>query len=259
MDLNKALRLLNKIQAFLDNGNANELSRLEKDLIKTYVQQLYEAVTTEEKSQTVEPSKPAERHEPKLHKEEPVSKMEVPVIKIQEPPKQDYEKHVFPEYQHIEKEKPVEKEMPPLEIKMSPPAQESRAYQFHVPEPVKETVHAARSITPSDNSSEALDNLFDIHKSEDIASRFNQVTIPSIESAMGLNERIFTLNELFGGDKSLFDSWCSRLNNLNSFEEAKNVLISGPAKDFKWADPQRIKMAEQFIRIVWRKYPKSLS
>ena len=48
MDLTKAQRLLNKIQAFLDNGNGHELSRLEKDLLKSYVQQLYEAVTSDE-------------------------------------------------------------------------------------------------------------------------------------------------------------------------------------------------------------------
>src|SRR5688572_26703759 len=99
-----------------------------------------------------------------------------------------------------------------------------------------------------------MSKLFDLQKTEE--SRFGHVPIASIESAMGLNERIFTLNELFGGDKSLFDAWVAKLNSLNSFAEARNVLISGPAKDFKWTDPQRIKMAEQFIRIVSRRYPK---
>ena len=104
-----------------------------------------------------------------------------------------------------------------------------------------------------------LYKLFDLQKSDEVGSRFTHIPISSIESAMGLNERIFTLNELFGGDKGLFDAWCAKLNSLNSFSEAKDVLIAGPAKDFKWAEPERIKMAEQFIRIVSRRYPKSSS
>ncbi len=115
-------------------------------------------------------------------------------------------------------------------------------------------MHSGRS-TVSADAGDAMINLFEIQKPDE--SRFGHVPIASIESAMGLNERIFTLNELFGGDKGLFDAWCDKLNSLHSFAEARNVLITGPAKDFKWTDPQRIKMAEQFIRIVSRRYPKS--
>ena len=42
MDLTKAQRLLLKIQAFIDNGNGNDISRLEKDLMKSYIIQLYD-------------------------------------------------------------------------------------------------------------------------------------------------------------------------------------------------------------------------
>src|SRR5699024_4661679 len=99
--------------------------------------------------------------------------------------------------------------------------------------------------------------LFESAKSDDISGRFSHVPIPSIESAMGLNERIFTLNDLFGGNKSLFDATCAKLNNLNSFSDAKDLLIAGPTKDYNWASPKRTKMAEQFIRIVARRYPKT--
>ena len=48
MDLTKAQRLLIKIQTFLDQGNGHELSRLEKDLLKTYIQQLYDTVNNDQ-------------------------------------------------------------------------------------------------------------------------------------------------------------------------------------------------------------------
>lgn len=274
MDLTKAQRLLNKIQAFLDNGNGHELSRLEKDLLKSYVQQLYEAVTSDEVTSGQEPNKQTEAPFQKTHKSEPTPKVEISTPRVTEIPKADPPKPVYSEYTppapkaepHVHsnylppvvKEHVVEKEAKEPEV-TSIPFVDQKPKEVHVNEPVKETTHAPKhSSTPAEQH-DALQKLFDVQKSDEMSSRFGHVPIGSIESAMGLNERIFTLNELFGGDKGLFDAWCDKLNNLNSFSEAKNVLINGPAKDFKWSDPERIKMAEQFIRIVSRRYPKSVS
>lgn len=274
MDLTKAQRLLNKIQAFLDNGNGHELSRLEKDLLKSYVQQLYEAVTSDEISTGYEPHKQTEASFQKTHKSEPTPKVETSVPRVTESPKAEPSKPIYSEYippapkaePHLHstymppvvKENLVEKESKEPVV-TSVPFTDTTSREVHVNEPVKEITHTPKhSSTPAEQH-DALQKLFDLQKSDEMGSRFGHVPIASIESAMGLNERIFTLNELFGGDKGLFDAWCDKLNNLNSFTEAKTVLINGPAKDFKWADPERIKMAEQFLRIVSRRYPKSVS
>ena len=300
MDLTKAQRLLNKIQAFLDNGNGHELSRLEKDLIKSYVQQLYEAVTSEESS--AQEHKPAESTFQKSQRTESTHKSDVHVPKVETPaprttevPKPEPIKPTFSDYTPpVEKPKPPvysppeEKVETPVYSDYSPPVHKTETPVYvepEIPEPkvhkfqsqiesevstpsfaernsspveeVKESYPAPKQHVSAGDQSEAILKLFDLQKSDEMSSRFGHVPISSIESAMGLNERIFTLNELFGGDKALFDAWCAKLNSLGSFTEAKNVLMSGPAKDFKWADPQRIKMAEQFIRIVSRRYPKS--
>lgn len=291
MDLTKAQRLLTKIQAFLDNGNGHELSRLEKDLIKSYVQQLYEAVTSDETSIGDELQKTKEVPPQKNYKSEPTPKVETPAPRVTEPVKPETEVTEYPEYvapvykteptlytEHhsLKQEKNVEKEEIKPEFKSAPivenPKMETQPEHVkeHIPfernteefskyGPVKETVHAPKHVISHGQSDEALLKLFDLQKSDEMGSRFSHVPIASIESAMGLNERIFTLNELFGGDKGLFDAWCAKLNSLNSFADAKKVLVEGPAKDFKWSEPERIKMAEQFIRIVSRKYPKSAS
>ncbi|MBK9984849.1 MAG: hypothetical protein IPP15_21215 [Saprospiraceae bacterium] len=62
-----------------------------------------------------------------------------------------------------------------------------------------------------------------------------------------------------GGNKALFDDTCAKLNSFNSFAEARAMLINGPAKDYNWSSHEHLKMAEQFIRIVSRRYPKSVS
>ena len=276
MDLKKSQRLLHKIQAFIDDGNGQELSRLEKDLIKSYVVQLYDAISsTEETSVVQEHHKPLEPLIPKKLKEEPEVKFEPithrvpevtkPEITKQEvsrpePPKREEkmeEEIVFSAYKPpVQKEKPVEVEIPQAEMKYAPPKTESIPYEYKAPEIVKEKVEVPKVSSSQTQQPESLNKLFDLQKSDD-ASRFSHIPIASIESAMGLNERIFTLNELFGGDKALFDATCSTLNNLNSFSEARSVLMDGPAREYKWADPERIKMAEHFIRLVARRYPKS--
>jgi hypothetical protein len=255
MDITKAQRLLLKIQAFTDNGNGSEISRLEKDLMKSYIIQLYDVVTTEETPTHTEKPKQTEIHVAKFQKPE-VTPVYVPEpIKI-ETPKPEPEK---PAYQE-----PVAPKIPevPLEIKM--PVQEPvivfpkfEPVDFPVVEPVKEVVHEHKFDFKPHESSDELDKLFELPKVEEMSGRFSHIPIDNIEAALGLNERIFTLNELFGGNRDVFESTCTKLNNLNSFSEAKNLLLNGPARQYKWADQERVKMAEHFIRIVARRYPKS--
>jgi len=267
MDKIKARRLLLKIQTFLEPEAQQELSRLEKDLIKSYILQLYEAVQDEETHKHEAPVRTNDvYHAPKVEAYKP--EVPVPPVKefVPEPPP------VFVPEIKVQKpvEIPVEIKHPEPEIKTpepefvyTPPKQEAKVFQVPVEEPVKEVVKE-RMFTPppaihikDEGIDEALLQLFEPVKNLDVADRFSHVPISSIEGAMGLNERIFTLKELFGSDRDLFDATCTRLNELHSFAEARQLLLHGPAKQFKWSDPERIKMAEQFIRIVSRRYPKA--
>lgn len=255
MDLTKAQRLLLKVQAFIDNGNGNELSRLEKDLMKSYIIQLYDAVSTEEAPVHSEKPKPTEIPVAKFQK------TDAPPVYVPESPK--------PEMPKPEPEKPVYHEPVapkikevPLEIKI--PVQEPvfelpkfEPVDIPVVEPVKEVVHVHKVVSTPVDASDDLTKLFELPKVEEMSGRFSHIPIDNIEAALGLNERIFTLNELFGGNRDAFDSTCTKLNNLNSFSEARSLLLSGPARQYKWADQERVKMAEHFIRIVARRYPKS--
>lgn len=254
MEVHKAQRLLHKIQALLENNPNHELSRLEKDLLKSYILQLYDTVHDENaapiehpvKSQDVPMKQKTEFVTPPVQIKEPeveIPPVIIPEIKTQKPV-----------------EVPIEIKYPEPEITFTSPKVENKTVHVPVQEPVRETVH--KTFAPPiekdhKGGDEALVKLFEQQKNDDVSERFSQVPIASIEAAMGLNERIFTLNELFGGDKALFDATCSKLNLLNSFSEARQLLMNGPARDFRWGDTERLKMAEHFIRIVARRYPKS--
>jgi hypothetical protein len=255
MDLLKARRFLLKIQTLLEQDSQQEMSRLEKDLMKSYILQLYDAVQEEdfvlfepdrkgsERSVKYNPE-PLKPEKPLIQVTEP--HVEIPVVSIPEikPPKPQ--------------EVPVEIKYPQPEIVAAPPKVEYKPIEVPVAEP-KEPVYQVpvQHEKQTVNSDEALAKLFELQRHDDVSERFSHVTIDNIEAAMGLNERIFTLKELFGGDKTLFDATCEQLNRLHSFSEAQSLLVSGPARIFKWGDPERLKMAEQFIRIVARRYPKA--
>ena len=238
MDLTKAQQLLLKIQTFLDMANGNELSRLEKDLMKSYIIQLYDEVSDDQASV---PS-PA-----------PKAKMEMPAPKPVMPEREFTPPPVATE-NGLKHESVVEDKAPPVDPTPPLPAVE-------IPEPEKEetTAPTTEKVLAKVNAdvSEELTQLFDLSHPEKMDSRFSHVPIDDIASALGLNEKIFTLNVLFGGDREMFESTCDRLNQLNSFSEATDILLAGPAVKYNWSDRENVKMAEHFIRTVARRYSKS--
>jgi hypothetical protein len=252
MDLTRAQRLLIKIQAFLDTGNGNDLSRLEKDLMKSYIIQLYDAVTSE--GATIQEEKPKQKEYTPIQVVPP-SPPVAPIHEMPkyEPPKPVVNEIVTPKVQDI-----------PLEIKV--PVQEpievvtkTEPTPVHIPivEIIKEAVLVEKPQPTPMDTSENLAKLFEQPAVEEMSGRFSHIPIANIESALGLNERIFTLNDLFGGNRAMFESTCAELNELGSFAQARDLLLQGPARQFNWAHPERIKMAEHFIRIVSRRYPKA--
>ncbi|MFZ1297457.1 MAG: hypothetical protein WAT16_05400, partial [Saprospiraceae bacterium] len=96
--------------------------------------------------------------------------------------------------------------------------------------------------------------LFTFKKVEDLSEQLDSTPISSIQKAMGLNERILTQNELFGGDKNSFDNALQRLNSLDRFEDARNYLSEELIPQYDWMDEKRIKKAQWFIKLIKRKY-----
>jgi hypothetical protein len=250
MNVEKARRFLLKIQALLDQDAEQELSRLEKDLVKSYIQQLYEAVA-EDPSFTQVPEVKSSDYGTKVNVPPPPPEhtnkgvketiVETPEVKIPEyKPQKHQEVPVEIKYPEPEIVKTPQVEPPPLKERTKEPVHKM------VPPPINEHVHPE----------ESLNSFFESLQLDNVSERFSHIPIDDIQSAMGLNERIFTLKELFGGDKALFDATCEQLNHLHSLSEAKDLLMKGPARLFKWSEVERIKMAEQFIRIVARRYPK---
>ena len=71
---------------------------------------------------------------------------------------------------------------------------------------------------------------------------------------MGINDKILTINELFGGDQGLFNTVVSELNGFNSFDKAQEYLIAGVAKKQGWYEDNKKEKATAFIKLIRRRY-----
>ncbi len=233
MKLSKAQKILRKIHALIDNmeGNGEALMPMERDLMLHYLRQLYDLFLQAEVN-------PENAHEPfgksanapgTPPKTAPGKKTAAPKPKATLPPKPDPQ----PEPPAPEPPQEVEAELKPAAPKPKPRP---------VPKPPKPAA-----------ISEDLQELFELPVAKELSEKLSTLPISDLSKAMGLNERIFTIKELFGDDQELFNKTLNRLNKLTSFEEAETVLVE-IAKRFEWTDKKKRKKAKNFIKLVSRRY-----
>ncbi len=235
MDLKKAKLLLDKINALYQsiNSDRKNVSSIEKDLMKSYVLQFYESfldvphIIDNENHPAIEIIKSSPKPEaPK--REEPKPE---PAPEPVPPPKPAPVAVVKEEPEKVEDVKP-EPVPAPVEVKTPPPPK--REIPIEV--------------------SEELEELFAFNKSTDLSEKLGEMPITDIKKAMGLNERIFTVNELFGGDQAVFDLTLDTLNKLTDFTQAKSFLVRNAATKYEWASKGRKSKAKNFIKLVKRRY-----
>jgi len=242
MDLQKAKILLKKINALHKSMGADKehVAPIEKDLMLNYIRQLYEVFL----EQTTVPKVASK---PKLEIVEPVP---TPRPKKETPPKPQEPK---PEIAQIEKVKE-----PPASAKFykAPRVIElpDSLKEFTETEaPDSETKTQTLTAKPKVENKE-LENLFRIPKAKELSEKLSELPIKDLKKAMGINERIFTINELFGGEKAVYDAVIASLNKLDNFEKAKAYLIENVSVKYNWTEKGKKKKAVNFIKLVRRRY-----
>ncbi len=99
-----------------------------------------------------------------------------------------------------------------------------------------------------------MEALFAFKTATELSEKLSQLPIGDIKKAMGLNERISTQNELFGGDNNAFETTVNALNQLRSYDEAKDYLVRNVAQRYNWAGKEKKDKAKEFIKLVKRRY-----
>ena len=193
MNIGKFRKNLKKISKFDDweNDTNVNLTRIEKDILLEYIRKLYKAVLEENDN----------------GQEQKVQKVEKPGLSFpdQGVKKKETKKTKAPQ-EKIKSEPVVKKNIVEPEIK----AQEQPVIQSAKPEvaePVQKPEQAieiaAIQTKHIDISGEFL-AIFDQKASNELSEKFSMLPVDDVKKAFGLNEKIFTINELFDGNNSEF-------------------------------------------------------
>lgn len=253
MDLQKARILLEKIASLHKtiSADANDISAIERDLMLSYVKQLYEAYITENNSQaTPEPRVEIFKSAPK-----PKAKPQKKVAVVKETPKLE-----IPQIEEEPEPTPPppapSKPAPPREIQI-PESLKEEAAPPPAPKPKPKPVPAPKPQAKASRPKVAdddLEALFDLPQAKELSDKLSALPIKDLRKAMGLNEKIFTINELFGGDQSAYDASIATLNSFNKFDQAKAYLIDNVAGTYNWTGRGKKKKAINFIKLIRRRY-----
>jgi hypothetical protein len=250
---------INRLHRNITNGDT--ISQVERDLMLQYVRQLYDACL-EETTVAAEPiaarPQPAPRKEPEptpiyveKHVEKPVERaIERPQPAPTPPPPVVEKPRVFVYDAPPPAPKPVEVVLPTVKYEPAP------VPQYTPPPPVVEEAPRAPE-QPVTLSSIARKHtaIFEYKEATDIMSRLSESPIEDITRAMGLNERILVVRELFKQEQGIFDQALRAFNGFSSFDDAKNVLLQ-LAERYDWSAEERREEAKHFIKLVRRRYKK---
>jgi len=121
----------------------------------------------------------------------------------------------------------------------------------------KETIVSAKDLISQSITNDVdadLIALFEDNPVNDLSDKLGMLPINDLTRALSINEKFFTIQQLFGGDSKAFEQTLQQLNSLSSFDEASDALMHSVASQYEWAAEAKKKKAEQFIKIVKRRY-----
>ncbi len=232
MNIKKVEKSIKKINQLLENiKEENAVSSIERDLLLSYIRDLYEKVLNADGSnpKPAAVKKPTKFYQENIEISTPVSR---PPVEIADVVRQEI----------------IETAQPTRTVQDQPtPVVENKVQVETLPPVVEEAPQ-----TP-----EAPQELLDLFASEsgnEISDKLGRSPIADLTKSMGINERIFTVNELFGGDTSLFNTTMSAIDKLTSLEQARDYLVTNVAIDQNWASEGKIKKVANFVKLISRRY-----
>ncbi len=247
MKLQQAKIILEKINRLYQSMTLDEnVDVFEKELMLSYIRQLYGAFSPGDTPD----KKPAKAAPPAVKIPPPtLSKPKAtppppppPPVVAPEPVKAEVPPPPPPPAPAPPKPKPAEvKKAPAVAIKTeAPPAPVAAPPKPAAPKVVKPKIEH--------------DVLFEQQEATDLSEKLSQSPIKDLTKAMGINEKILTIKELFDGDQKMFSDTMTALNGFNNFEQAKDFLSSEVATAYDWTSKSKKKKAKIFIKLVRRRY-----
>lgn len=288
MNIEQARNYLDRINRLFSDISENDqsTSQLERDLLKEYVRRLYEALSekstgiTEVKTSAQVPSlTTSNQKEPAVQAPKPrivapvedlerISSQASPAFSFENVPAQpkakaaaihveDRQAPVAPQPKIIQIPEEVEADIVQTErYQASTPKPQPVVEQSAPAQPIAQVKVEESPFTPAPSAIDPkLRELFAIERSNDLSERLAGAPIQDLTKALAINERMLTQNDLFGSDKSAFETALNHLNTLSNYDDAVSFLAGGAALKYDWADEERRPTARAFAKLVRRRYP----
>ncbi len=223
MNFQQAQILLEKINAMWRSMNAapGAVSAIERDLMLSYLRQLYGNLLE------LQPAQPSAAATP-----QPQPK---PAPPRPEPPKPE-----------APKPEPAVVVPPPKPAQTPPPVAPPPQ-----PKPQPQAVKAPVSARPAS----AYESLFNFKKIAELSDKLGLQPIPDLTKAFSINDRLLYINDLFGKDQNAFVESVRLLDRFDELGEAKGLLLN-LAEQYDWLQEERTETAQSFVQLVQRRYLK---
>lgn len=241
MNLQKAKVLLKKINALNDSLSPDDgpITSIEKDLMLSYVRQLYEAYLDNAAGSNVSS---ADRNASKTK-----AAGSGPELEIASTTK---ERTAAPE--------PVKRKYTPpriIEIPDTPP--EKTKESNPAPPAPKPATPAYSPQTVQTNNTGSSDPrvkaLFDQQTSNELSEKLSLQPLKDLTKGLSINDRLLYTNDLFDKDANVFNAALKKLNEMNTLDQAKSFLEE-QATRYHWTDGEKADIAKDFIKHVRRRY-----
>lgn len=266
--------LLDKLNLlFASIKNDGVLDKVEKELLKKYVQQLQDKLNADAEQKIVPPVVIPVAKVEEVKKE--VEKTIIPEISIPVPPVEvpKVEKIVEPilnkeEIAPITKAPVVEPIVNPIKVEEKKeeqiiPAVEIEKQKLVETPVVKKSPEVKPPVSGNDKKPLAI---LDEEEEEDfnaglnnklykdkktLADKLTSSKGKDLKNVIDLNEKLFFINKLFKGDKEAYENTIKQLNLVASYDEGKQLIVADLANKFNWKDKEAI---ERLTDVIQQKF-----
>jgi hypothetical protein len=256
MNLAQTKIYLEKIIALYKSMSADErnISPIERDLMLSYIRQLYETCLDTPAAATASPVSAPAKPTPV-----PPPPPRVETSRAVEPPKVEpvaapkFTPPIVETPQYVAPPPPPRIETPPPP---PPPVVEQPRYVAPPPPPpaYEPPPRPKAPQAPSSGWSAEVEALFDEQVGKEISDKIANAPIQDLTKAFGFNDRLLMQNELFLGNKNAFDEALKDLNNSSSFDTARAFLADLAVRNNWNVNGERQKHAKAFIKLVRRRF-----
>ena len=242
MDLQHAKILLEKINALYKSilADENRVSSIERDLMLSYIRQLYDSFLEVEE---IEPPKPKKKKEKKKIK---ALDREIEEVKIKEEKPKIKKARIIEipdSLKELEEASISQKTSTPPPAPAPPPEPEA------IPEPLLESAPPP----PTPSLDPIIEELFEHKTATDLSEKLSERPINDLTKSMSINDRLLFMNTLFGKSMDALNIALTHLNTLDGMPQAKPYLIK-LASQHDWMDKGKQETAKDFIKLIRRRY-----